>query len=58
MAKYKAAKPNDNAVTTKKSEKPVYKQKKNNFIRILAVIFAAVLLLSMAIIFPLQQGAF
>jgi hypothetical protein len=54
MAKYKAAKPNEKETQIKKPEKTVYKQKKNNLLRILAVIFALMLLISMAVIFPMQ----
>jgi hypothetical protein len=54
MAKYKSAKPNAKETEIKKPEKPVYKQKKSNLLRILAFIFAFMLLLSMAVIFPMQ----
>jgi uncharacterized paraquat-inducible protein A len=54
MAKYKPARPSDKAKEVTKTEKPVYKQKKNNLLRILAVVFAAMLLISMAVIFPMQ----
>jgi multisubunit Na+/H+ antiporter MnhB subunit len=54
MAKYKAAKPNDNAVSEQKIQKPVSKQKKNHFMRLIAIIFAGIMLLSLAVLFPFQ----
>jgi hypothetical protein len=57
MAKYKSAKPNEKNIE-KKAVSPNTKanQRKSHIMRIAAIVFALMLLLSMAIIFPLQHS--
>ncbi|MDR0991602.1 MAG: hypothetical protein LBL87_01715 [Ruminococcus sp.] len=63
MAKYKSAKPNEKIAEKKIVNTTVKSTAKNNrqksgVMRIGALIFALLLLLSMAVIFPLQNGTY
>jgi hypothetical protein len=59
MAKYKSAKPNEKNVEKKiVSTNANSNRRKSNIMRIAAIVFALMLLLSMAIIFPLQHSVY
>jgi cytoskeletal protein RodZ len=58
MAKYKTVKKNTNTAEKKTEVTNTVKgRRKSNIMRILALVFAAMLLLSMAVIFPMTSGA-